>query len=37
MLDKMFTDIVNTIKGEKKKELEAKGVKPEEIEKKIVE
>lgn len=37
MLDKMFTDFVNTIKGEKKKELEAKGVKPEEIEKKIVE
>jgi len=33
----MFTDFVNTIKGEKKKELEAKGVKPEEIEKKIVE
>ena len=37
MLDKMFTDVVNTIKEEKKKEMEASGKKPEEIEKKMVE
>jgi hypothetical protein len=37
MLDKKFTDLVNTIKEEKKKEYEASGKKPDEIEKKMVE
>ncbi len=36
MLDKMFSDMVKTIKDEKKKKFEVSGLKPEEIEKKLV-
>jgi hypothetical protein len=33
----MFTELVKTIKDERKKEFEGKGMKPEEIEKKFLE